>query len=187
MLDGPVIKTLFNIVLPNNIVSNNEVLILSGCKTAVAENKIYSEFEELNCCFLNANDYNCGNMIIHLFFDYAFKNPYLRFYVNCISIRTNDGILCKVDGVSLHDENFTKITKEGKLSICIGYFFRSEREYAKIINCKSFCVEGFAAFGKKNNVFAFMCSIEQNENGWMLSDGNTYKIYKKVNISKLRH
>lgn len=197
MLNAKINTTLFGINLQNNASAQNNALILSGCKVTLVESKPYSELEEMNCCYLNSNDFACGSVAVELYFDnILYKNPYVKFFVNCISIRTDKGVLCKLNvNPSPYEENYTKITKDGKLSIGIGYFFRTVEEKKALNSCNSFCIEGFVALKKKKNVFGFVCCVQKapkneqkpTENDWVLTDGNTYKIYKKANIYGLHH
>lgn len=80
--------------------------------------------------------------------------------------------------------NFTKVTKEGKIALGLEYYFTTQREYNLLLNCESFCVEGFVAFKKKTNVY--VCT-EKTDCGWKMTEGNTYQINKRVNIENLYH
>jgi hypothetical protein len=185
--------TLFNVnisVEPSNK-PNDNALVLSGCRVTLLEETAYSEFDELNYYSLNSNDYGVDGINIELSFENIFNNPYFKFWARCITIRTDKQVLCKINYNSMvntaMDHNFSKVTKEGKIAIGLGYYFRSQEEQNQILNCKSFCVEGFIALKEKKNVYGFMCRIDKVNDCWQMSEGNTYKIYKHVNISKLYH
>jgi len=183
--------TLFNVSLPSAPTNAGKALILSGCRVVLDKNIPYSEFDELNYYSFNCNDYGYGRTDVELSFENIFKNPYSRFFVRCLAIRTNNAILCKIDQnivpkISMI-ENYTKITKDGKVAIGIGYYFRSQHERDLLVNCSSFCVEGFFALGKKTKVYGFMCRIDQTDGGWCMSEGNTYQTYKHTNIKSLHN
>lgn len=178
--------TLFDVNISNDTYNGNNALVLSGCKLSLLENIKYSELDENNYLYLNNNDYGCGGINVELNFDNNYKNPYFEFYINCITIRVDNKIFVKKNVYTSH-KSYTKINKNGKLSIGVGYFFTSEEEYEIIKECSSFVIEGFIAFNKKNNVYGFMCEVKKERNLWNLSEGNTYKIYKKAKINNLLH
>lgn len=184
-------KTLFNVSLSTHYSNESTALVLSGCKVILSEDIPYSELDELSCYYLNNNDYDCGRIIVELYFNNYFIDPYFEFYIQCVSIRADNNLLCKINKnlkqQTMGNKNYTKITKEGKLSIGIGYFFKSQRECEMLFNCKSFCIEGFVAPKKKNNVYGFMCCVEQNADEWILDEGNTYRINKNISINNLYH
>lgn len=178
--------TLFNLNLSNDNKNKNNVLILSGCKLLMSDDIKYSELNENNYLYLNNNDYGYGYMNIDINFDNNYNNPYFNFYVNCITIRIDNKIYLKSNN-NCNQEVYTKINKNGKLSIGIGYFFKSLEENKAVEGCNSFMIEGFIALNKKNNVYGFMCEVINNKNTWELLEGNTYKLYKKNKIDVLNH
>lgn len=187
MLDA----TLFNVSLPEVSVGSKKTLVLSGCRVKLTQDQPYSEFEELTFYSMNNNDYGCGKAEIELFFDNRFSNPYFKFYMQCITIRTNSKLLIKsnintMSNVVL-EHRYSKVTKDGKVSFGLGYFFRTEKERQMLRNSESFCVEGFIAIGRKRNVYGFVCQMRKRNGEWILTDGNTYKIYKRTNIQTLAH
>lgn len=183
--------TLFNVNLPDVPTSEGKALVLSGCRVVLAKDIPYSELDELNYYSLNCNDYGYGRTEIELSFENKFSDPYFKFYIQCVAIRTDNAILCKTNRNLMHKalmpNNYTKITKNGKVALAIGYYFKSPKERELLINCQSFCIEGFVALKRKTNVYGFMCRIEQTDNGWKMSEGNTYQTYKHVNIRGLYH
>lgn len=183
--------TLFNVSFPDVTISESKSLILSGCRVSLSENTSYSEFEELNCYSLNCNDYGFGRTDIELSFENMFHDPYFKFYIQCVAIRADNEVLCKINRNPMPKadllDNHTKVTKHGKMAVCLGYYFKTEKERLLLVNSKSFCIEGFVALKKKTNVYAFACQIEKTDDGWKLEEGNTYRIYKHVNIRGLYH
>jgi len=183
--------TLFNLSLPDNSSKESDALILSGCRVVLGGASPYSELDELNYYPLNCNDYECGRTDIEFSFDNSFKASYSKFFIQCVSIRTDDKLLCKINKNPLPkfllNNNYTKITKSGKIAFGLSYYFKSKEEKEQLLNCKLFCVEGFVALNKKTNVYGFMCLIKKKNNGWELVEGNTYKIYKDTNINNLYH
>lgn len=188
MLDKGLGKlTLFSVNISNDINNTNNALILSGCKLLMLDDIKYSELNENNYFYLNNNDYGYSCMNIDINFDNNYNNPYFNFYVNCITIKIDNKIYLKKTNNDCNQEVYTKINKNGKLSIGIGYFFKSLEEIKTVEGCNSFMIEGFIALNKKNNVYGFMCEILNDKNTWKLLEGNTYKLYKKIKIDLLNH
>ncbi len=192
MFDAIYSKPLINVNLPARTINQNKSLVLSGCQVIMSEGVLpYSELDELSYYYLNNNDYNFGETKIELFFDNNFENPYLEFYIQCVSIRADNNTLCKINknlsSKIMKKTYHTKIKRDGKVALGVGYFFRTEKEKSYLINCKSFLIEGFLALNKKSNVYGFMCCVEKTENGWSLREGNTYRIYNNNSIDDLYH
>lgn len=178
--------TLFNVNISNNINVKKNALVLSGCKLIMTENIKYSELDENNFFCLNSNDYGHGGMNIEICFDNIFEEPYFQFFLNCVSIRINNKNFFKSNMLLMNKQKvYTKINKNGKLSITIRYHFKSTEESKIIKDCDSILIDGFIALNKKNNVYGFMCNVEESERIWTLSEGNTYKIFKKATIDSL--
>lgn len=182
--------TLFKVGLPskeNNIQST--ALILSGCRTIVTDETSYSEQDEQNYCLLNdVNDF--GKLDIELSFENTMKNPYLKFYIRCVTIRTNNEKICAIDKSMPEQfkfDNYTKVTKDGKMAVGITYFFRSAEEREKLLNCNSFCVEGFISLKNKTTVYGFVCRVVHQADGWELVDGNTFRTSLHTNIESYIH
>lgn len=192
MLDNK-IKTLFCVNIENNKINDihkNTALILSGCEVTLSED-IYSEMKEMNCYYLNNNDYGYDSFTIELYFENNLVNPYLQFYLSCISIRIDNSYICKINRnlsyKTSKNKFYTKINKDGKISIGLGYHFTSYEEYLILNNCKSFIIEGYLALEKKNNVFGFMCHVIKSHDNWLMYKGDTHKVYKKNNINNFIH
>lgn len=183
--------TLFNVSLPEVSICSKKTLVLSGCRVNLNHDRTYSEFEELNIYSLNCNNYGCGKAEIELFFDNSFPNPYFAFYMQCITIRTDTGFVCKINKNPIPDnilgKRYSKVTKDGKVSFGLGYYFRSNEELVALSSGAAFCVEGFVAIGKKTNVYGFVCQMKKEDGKWQLTDGNTYRIYKNAHIRGLVH
>lgn len=184
--------TLFNVQLSIPQTRVNKSLILTGCiANLLPEKDVYSEFDHLNFYPLNCNDYDFGRVDIEFCFENSFDNPYFEFYVKCFAIRTDTGVLRKIDINSTPKKfmtpNFSKVNMDNKLVMGISYYFESEKERIKVEKCKQFCIEGFIALKKKTNVYGVMCKIENLDNVWHMVSGNTYRIYKRTNIDDLWH
>ncbi len=177
---------LFNVNVSNNINQKNDALVLSGCKVKFLKDVNYSELDENNYIYINNNDYNCDAINIELNFDYNYKKTYFEFYINCIAIRIDNKAIFK-DNIYNKYKVYTKINKNGKLSIGIGYFLKSLDEHKEIKECKSFLIEGLIALDKKKNVYGFMCEVIKEKDSWNLSEGNTYIIHKKTKINNFYH
>lgn len=183
--------TLFNVNLPTIEVNENKSLILTGCRVVLPEDIVYSELDELNYYCLNCNDYGYGRTDIELSFENIFRDPYFDYWIQCVSIRADNKIICKINNNRYYEKlkysHYTKITKEGKLALGMGYYFRDDLERSLLMNCSSFCIEGFIALSRKTNVYGFMCRVENINNCWEISEGNTYRTYKNTNIKWLVH
>lgn len=166
-------------------------LILSGCRVTLSGNTTYSEIDELNFYDLNCNDYGFGRVDIELTFENIFSDPYFKFYISCVSIRSDGKTICKINRNHISkiflNDNYTKLTKDSKLALGLSYYFKSQEEQNLLVCCNSFCVEGFVAFKKKKNNYGFVVRVEKKDNIWTLVDGNTYRIYKNININSLCH
>lgn len=182
--------TLFSVSIPSSPIQNKS-LILSGCRMTFPEGQEYSEFDELAYYALNNNDYEYGRVDIEISCENNLRDPYSRFYISCIAIRADSKVLCKINQNSTPQilllPNYTKVTSNGKMAFGISYYFRSELERTLLLNCKSFCIEGFVAFKKKDNGYGFMCRVERPNEQWVMREGNTYRIYRSVNIEHLQH
>lgn len=194
MLDNSVTLLSVNNSIDATNGQSENTLVLTSCEAKMNfEDELYNEFDELNCNYLNANDYGCGALEFYLSFSNIFQNPYQKFYISCFSIRTNTYLPIKINGKPekyikrFHEDHYTKIDKNGNLGIGIGYFFRSEKERESIINCNKICLEGFIAFGKKKNVYGINCKFEKDENDWCLKSADTYMIDKHRSIFSYIH
>lgn len=183
--------TLFNVSFPNENTNKSKALILSGCRVDLIQKVPYSEFDELNFYFLNNNDFGFGITNIELSFENNFIDPYFIFYIQCVTIRSDNGVLCKINKNAIPKRlklgNYTKITKEGKIALGLKYYFRTQEEVEALINCNAFCIEGFLALKQKTNVYGFMVQIVKYDDEWVMEAGNTYRIHKHSSIEHLYH
>lgn len=180
---------LFSVDIPTSHNSQNNILVISGsdCTIDNSKNQPHSEFEECNYYYFNENDYGHGTLLLDIMFNDCLKNPYFDFTMACLSIRTENGIVCKVNGEE-QEPAHSKVTQDSKISVGLGYFFRSEAEKNEVISCNHFLVEAFIAIGSnQRNVYGLMCHLEKENDCWKLKNGNTYKIFKKANINHLKH
>ncbi len=166
-----------------------EHLVLSNCKVLFDDKTLFSEIDELNSCLLNSNN-SCGHMLLELTFE-TIKNPYSIFYLGCLSLRTDNGVVIKINKPSSLKEfispNYTKVNKNGKMVIGVEYYFRTEKERNQFLTCHSLCLDGFFALKRKRNTYGFMCRMDKNGFNWSFAEGNTYRIYKHTNIQHLWH
>lgn len=184
-------ETLINVTLPPISVESKKALVLTGCNVKLLDEEVYSEFEELNYYSFNCNDYGCGQIWIHLLFENNFNNPYFTFFLQSISIRTNNGIKIKVNKNAMPDRfmlpNYSKVTKEGKVAVGLGWYPTSEEEVELLKKSKLLSVEGFVAIDKPKNIYSFVCKLVKDNDEWHLVEGNTYRIYKNRHIRSLSH
>lgn len=178
-------KCLFNLSLVPNFqnLAQGSTLQVVSCSVLVDNIKKtpYSELQELNRCLINSNN-GFGDVVVEVGFVNKFKNPYFKFWGNCVSIRADDSVICKIDGI--FDDGISKVDKNGNVVIGVEYFFRDEDIRQKVLSCRSFCLEMFLALEKKNNVFALRCEFEK-DSVWETTVADTYKY--KAHIHKLRH
>lgn len=180
--------TLFEVNLPlKENKKPSTALILSGCRATISDKIAYSEQNELNFYALNNAD-NFGKLDIELSFENTIKNPYMRFFVRCVTIRTDNERICAIDKNGyVQVKNYTKVTKEGKMAIGITYFFRSEEERQKLSSCNSCCIEGFVSFKNKTTIYGFVCRAVCLKESWELVDGNTFRTALHTNIESYIH
>lgn len=166
-----------------------EHLVLSDCKISTEIKHPYSEIDELNFCLFNSNN-DCGHLLIELVFE-PIDRPYSQFYMGCLSLRTDNGLVIKINQPSsikeLVSKNYTKVNKFGQPVIGFEYFFRNEKEREIFYISQSVCFEGYLSLRKKNKSFGFVCKAIQKDACWHFTEGNTYRIYKRTNIRRLYH
>lgn len=193
MIDNSV--TLFNVSLDNNSKpETDERLIWDSCK-AILSDSTYSEFDEMSFADINHNDYGFGYIEYEFSFKENFKNPYMNFYVSCFSFRMNTlGQSIKENCPRpkrklkfLMPDTYTKVNKYGNLSFGIRYYFKTPEEYSAFLNCKELCIEGYVAFGKKNNVYNIMCRLSRQNEKWEIEDAYTYRDKKRGNLYTYYH
>lgn len=148
----------FQIPEPNN----NEMLVISGCNI-FTKYRLYSEFEELTYYCLNDND-SFGCIDIEIFFNNNFNYAYFQFWLNCITIRVNNNSPIKID-MCPKQTCYSKVTKEGYISIGMTYFFKSKEESDYLLNSNCIAIEGLIAINKKTNVYGFNLEFEKITNG----------------------
>lgn len=193
MLDNSV--TLFNVSLDNSYKpKTDERLIWNSCK-AILSDSIYSEFDEMSFADINHNDYGFGYIEYEFSFKENFRNPYMNFYISCFSFRMNTlGQSIKENCLRpkrrfkfLMNDTYTKVNKNGNLSFGIRYYFKTPEEHSAFLNCEEMCVEGFVAFGKKNNVYNIMCRLSRQGGTWEIEDAYTYRDRKRRNLYSYLH
>ena len=187
--------TLFNVSLQSGAENiTDERLILCSCKAKMFE-RTYSEFDELTYALLNANDYGFGFVEFEFSFAEKFKNPYMDFYVSCFSFRMDtlqyaikkNGLKYRRKTDFLLPKNYTKINKNGNLSMGICYYFENDEEKQAFLNCKELCVEGFVALGKRTNTYNVMCRLLQENGVWSIIDAYTYRRDGKRDVYTYNH
>lgn len=181
---------LFNVNVSSELKSSGKCLILSGCRVDLSDESAFSEIDMQSFYLLDRNDYGFGRMFLELAFD-GDVFPYARFYMKCMTLRVNGFPFFKIDqGPSfarLVEKNYTKINKDGKMVLGVEYYFKSAEERAKLLNCDSFCFEGFLALKHKFNVYSFVCKVCKADEGWSLQEGNTFKTTKYESIDGFWH
>lgn len=156
-----------------------------NCKVIIfGDSRIYSEFEEYAFDTLNSN-YGLGTLEIEL----AFENnvtgkDYPEFFTKCFVLRTDTKYYIKPVKYRT-DACCSKINEKGELVIGFRYFFKSEEDIEKIMNCNSILIESFIALEKKKNVYGIMCQLKKANEEWQVEMAYTYKPKYAKNIANL--
>lgn len=174
--------TLFSINKKGESIKN-DAIVISGLKVTLYDEKQYSEIDENNFFYINQNDYNGEKMKIEISINNTIDNPYCNFYMNCLSISI-DNKKTKFNQLNIDQDTITKINKEGKIVMGLGYFFKNKKEYFDTLDCNSIQIEGLFALGKKDNVYGFMYKIRKQNEKWDKFEANTYKLSKNKSIEK---
>ena len=198
MLDASLFPiTLFSVenLFPCKTISDNR-LVLHSCSARFGQEKIYSAFEEMNSVCINMNDYGCGYIEYEFSFEEHFKTPYMKFYLSAFSFRM-DTLPRPIKENCLHPHGtvaralippgWTKVNRNGLLSISVLYYFKNSAEREAFLNCNELCIEGFIALNKKTNCYGMVCRLKKSNNTWELIDANTYHPYKRKNIDNCLH
>lgn len=193
MLDANI--TLFDVKNQNNDSNtNSNRLVINSCK-AVVYDKIYSELEELSFANINLNNYDYGYIEYEFGFNEKFENPYKTFYISLFAIRVNLlSYPIKIDSprpsttpkIRLN-KNYSKVNKDGNMSLGVRYFFRSLKEREALINGDEVLIEGCVALDTRKNNYDIMCRIIKVGNEWILDEANTYRTHKNIDIYNLWH
>lgn len=197
MLDAVIKLFDVNIELSDRFSKNKtDRIVFNACK-AIVYDKTYSELDETTFATLNDNNYGCGFIDFEFAFKENFKNPYMKFFISCFSIRSiskDYKTVTKLNtprpgkmGGSLYPPNYTKVNQNGNLSFGVRYYFKTMDEKNTVLNSDEVCIEGFVSFGKKNNVYDIMCRIVKTDNGWELNEAYTYRTHPKTYIYSLVH
>lgn len=174
-----------NFPLPSKPIKETDNLILNGIRISL-DDGLYSEIEEQNYFSLNNNDYTSGRVDIELQF-VPLKESYCQFWIGCTSIRTEHGVYKVNPSAGSYNtkhgqECRTKVTYENKMAAGITYFFNSNKDREDFLQSKMFLIEGFIALKKQNNVFGFLCRVEQENDNWIFTEGYTNRLSGKSNI-----
>lgn len=161
-------------------------LIISSCKVHYfSDNRLWSAFDELSYNDLNNNDYGFGVLDFEIGLTGYKGTAYPKVYTKCFRFLTDGKTLIKPMKLS-NESSLSKINQKGELVVGIRYYFRTEEEMDKLLNCKDMLIESFFALGKKTNTYSFACQMHQDNNGeWGCSFANTYRMKRKISIKYL--
>lgn len=183
------VSVFLDIIISFILSAKRENLILSDCNVHLINKTPYSEIDELNFCPLNSNN-GFGNVSFELVFE-KLNVSYSIFYLGCLSLRTDNGFIRKLNRPDSFKEfvskNCTKLNKNGKVVLGVEYFFQSEKEYQAFLTCSSISFDGFLALRNKYNTYGFVCRLYRKGNDFNFVEGNTSRIYKFTNIRNLWH
>lgn len=195
MFDATANITLFDVKTQNsNANTNSNRLVINSCK-AIVHYKIYSELEELNFANINSNNYDYGYIEYEFGFNEKFENPYKTFYISLFAIRGNLlGYPIKINPprpsttpkIRLN-KNYSKVNKDGNMSLGVRYFFRSLKEREALIDGDEVLIEGCIALDTRKNNYDIMCRIIKDGDEWILDEANTYRTHKKMDLYRLWH
>ena len=186
MFDANVDKMFsFQAVVPEKKEIKTEGLVIQECEVNIFSNgRIYSALDELTFNTLNQN---IGLGVIDIQFSFV-KNitdeAYPLFFTKCFMFLTDKAYRIKPMKVS-NTPSYSKINKNGELTIGIRYFFQNEKEISEILSCNEFLVEGFIALKNEKNVYGIMCQLVKKEVCWEIVSTYTYKPDYARNIKSL--
>ena len=174
---------------PNLIPKDNkkiDEIVISSCSIHYFENnRLWSCFDELSYNCLNHNNYGLGVIDFEIGFTGYKGKSYPKVYTKCFRLLTDEKTLIKPMKYT-NEYSLSKINQKGELVVGIRYYFRTEEEVNKLLNCSQLLFESFVALGKKTNTYAFACQMHKdNNNNWICSYANTYRMRKKDNIKYL--
>ncbi len=179
MLDAKNSITLFS-VNTGKEQTNSNALVMCGCDAIIKstnEAEVYSEFEEASYYYFNSN-IDSNQLKIEFCFANNQKKSYQRFYVGCFSIRTDTGIVIKVNrNETYKQKKHVKININNELVIGISIFLES-KEIGALKNAKIILIEGWIALDNKNNCYGISAKISKQGNQFVLERGNTYRYSK---------
>lgn len=195
MFDATANITLFDVKTQNSSANtNSNRLVINSCK-AIVHDKIYSELEELNFANINSNNYDYGYIEYEFGFNEKFENPYKTFYISLFAIRGNLlGYPIKINPQRPSttpkrrlNKNYSKVNKDGNMSLGVRYFFRSLKERETLIDGDEVLIEGCIALDTRKNNYDIMCRIIKDGDEWILDEANTYRTHKKMDLYRLWH
>lgn len=195
MFDATANITLFDVKTQNSSANtNSNRLVINSCK-AIVHDKIYSELEELNFANINSNNYDYGYIEYEFGFNEKFENPYKTFYISLFAIRGNLlGYPIKINPQHPSttpkrrlNKNYSKVNKDGNMSLGVRYFFRSLKEREALIDGDEVLIEGCIALDTRKNNYDIMCRIIKDGDEWILDEANTYRTHKNIDIYNLWH
>ena len=185
MLDTDV--KLFEIHFPKQDVKNN-TLILNGCNAYLNEKKesiIYSELEEMSYVYLNSNDYE-NYIQIEFSFCNNQSSSYQKYWARCFSIRTDNGVKIKINGIKYNYNTITKVNKRGDIVLGIVMFLKKDI-YEALLEAKVILIEGFIALNRKCNTYGVAVELIKKRNKFKVIFANTFKYKKYDNIYNKWH
>ncbi len=160
-------------------------LVISSCAIhCFSDNRIWSSFDELSYNCLNSNDYGLGVLDFEIGFTGYKGIAYPKVYTKCFRLLTDEKALIKPMKY-MNEASLSKINQKGELLIGVRYYFRSEEEVKRLLNCKQILFESFFALEKKTNTYGFACQMRRDNNAWKCEYANTYRMRRKDDIRYL--
>lgn len=160
-------------------------LRIEGCAIhCFADNRLWSDFDDLSYNRLNMNDRGFGVLDIEISFSGYKQKAYPDVYTKCFVLRTDNNLVIKPLKTT-NGKSISKINMRGELVVGLRYYFRSEEEIEKLKNCMDLSFEAFLALGSMKNTYAFMCQLVKTNATWEMKEGNTYRLRKYDNIKSL--
>lgn len=186
MLDADI--KLFDVHFPTNEVRKN-ALVLNGCNAILKKDdenrEVYSEIEEMGYVYLNSKDYAQKLEVEFCFFNNQ-ENPYQKFWARCYAVRTENGLIRKVNGMSCVYNGLTKVSMNNEivLGICL---YIDDSTYKALLEASVIVIEGALALGKKTNIYYISVKLQKVKNEFKIVYANTFKDDTRRNIASLCH
>lgn len=173
-----------SIQLPQTVPKVDGLKIESCIVHYLADDRLWSQFDEMIYNRQNRNDFGFGALDIEIGLSGFKRKSYPEVYTKCFLLRTDNDLLIRPMKTT-NNKSLSKINKQGELAIGIRYYFQSDEEVKKLTASKQIMFEFFAALGNSRNTYAFMCQLAKCEESWEIQMANTYRLRDKDNIKTL--
>ena len=163
-----------------------DALVITSCAMHMFSNddRMYSDFEAQTFNVMNYSADRFAFLDVEIGLTGYSGKPYPKLYTKCFTLFSDNYELIKP--MKMNDNTSeTKINQRGETVIGMRYYFRSEEEMLKLIQCKKLLLECFFALDKPHNTYGLMCQLEKADGNWAIKYANTYKPGYARNIKHL--